>query len=50
MELSDDKIIELQKLGIYNFKFVGRHYSRDEFIIEAEKYLVKVKDRVYRGS
>jgi collagenase-like PrtC family protease len=50
MELSDDKIIELQKLGIYNFKFVGRHYSRDEFIIETEKYLVKVKDRVYRGS
>jgi hypothetical protein len=37
MELRDDEITELQKVGIHTFKFVERHYSGSEFMMEAEK-------------
>lgn len=45
--LSDDNINELQKLGVRNFKFVGRHMSRDRFIAEVDSVLVKESRRPY---
>jgi collagenase-like PrtC family protease len=45
--LSDKKITALQRIGIHNFKFVGRHLSRDGFVQEVDKVLIKEKCRPY---
>lgn len=47
LELRDDKIHRAtEKLGIHGFKFVERHYSKREFMREAEKYLMNEKYRI----
>ena len=46
--LSDKKITALQKLGVHNFKFVGRHFSRDEFVLEVDRVLIKDRFRRYK--
>jgi collagenase-like PrtC family protease len=46
MVLTDKKIAELQKRGVRNFKFAGRHLSGDEFAAEVGQVLLKrPKDR-----
>jgi collagenase-like PrtC family protease len=45
--LSDKKITDLQRTGIHNFKFVGRHLSRDGFVQEVDRVLIKEKCRPY---
>lgn len=47
MVLSDKKITALQKLGVHNFKFAGRHLSKDEFVVEVDRVLIKNKYRRY---
>jgi hypothetical protein len=49
MVLSDRKITALQKLGVHNFKFVGRHFSREEFVLEVDRVLIKDRFRRYAG-
>lgn len=48
--LSDKKITALQKLGVHNFKFVGRHLSRDEFVLEVDRVLIKDRFRRYKSG
>jgi collagenase-like PrtC family protease len=50
MVLSDRKITALQKLGVHNFKFVGRHFSRDEFVFEVDRVLIKDRFRRYSSG
>jgi hypothetical protein len=47
LALSERKITVLQQLGVHNFKFVGRHLSRDKFVWEADTMLVKNKYRPF---
>jgi|WetSurMetagenome_2_1015567.scaffolds.fasta_scaffold00056_42 hypothetical protein len=49
MVLSDKEITALQKIGVHNFKFVGRHFTRDEFVLEVDRVLIKEKLRRYKG-
>lgn len=41
MILTDPQIKKLQKTGISNFKFVGRHLSTHEFVVDIDRLLVK---------
>ena len=45
MELNEEKIRALQKLGVCNFKLAGRHMSRDQFETEIDRLLVKKRYR-----
>jgi collagenase-like PrtC family protease len=50
MELTDEDIAALQKLGVRNFKFAGRQLSRQEFVVEMDRMLVKDRFRMFKET